>query len=102
MVLFRLGQPRRAQVRNPDSFDVTRPGSDQVGFGHGIHMCVGMHLARLEMEALLRALIARVDAIEVGEPSIALNNTIHAFASLRCRFVRSPPLSPPSPRAPRL
>jgi len=82
MVLFASANRDERKFENPDSFDVTRPGSDQVGFGHGIHMCVGMHLARLEMEALLRALIARVDAIEVGEPSIALNNTIHAFASL--------------------
>lgn len=82
MVLFASANRDERKFEHPDRFDVTRPGSDHVGFGHGIHMCVGMHLARLEMEALLEALVARVGTIAVGEPTIALNNTIHAFASL--------------------
>jgi cytochrome P450 len=41
-----------------------------------------MHLARLEMNSLLSALVARVARIEVGTPTIALNNTICSFASL--------------------
>lgn len=33
---------------NPDTFDVTRNVRKHVGFGHGVHMCMGLHLARLE------------------------------------------------------
>ena len=44
--------------------------------------CAGMHLARLEMNSLLSALVARVARIEVGNPTIAMNNTICSFASL--------------------
>lgn len=82
MVLFASANRDERKFSNPDQFDVTRSGSEHVGFGHGIHMCVGMHLARLEMEALLKALVERVEAIAVGEPTVALNNTIRAFASL--------------------
>lgn len=86
MVLFASANRDERKFNNPDQFDVTRQQRDHVGFGHGIHMCVGMHLARLEMEALLTAMVARVATIEVGEPTIALNNTIYAFATLPVAF----------------
>lgn len=72
---------------NPDQFDITREIRHHVGFGSGIHMCVGMHLAQLEMIALLDAMIPRVNEIKVGEPDVALNNTIHSFATLDATFV---------------
>jgi hypothetical protein len=40
-----------------------------------------MRLARLEMESLLKALLEKVARIEVGEPVVAMNNTIRSFAS---------------------
>lgn len=67
----------------PDRFDVTRDVHDHVGFGHGLHMCMGMHLARLEMTCLLSALTRRVKRFELtAQPTIAMNNTIRAFATL--------------------
>jgi hypothetical protein len=45
-----------------------------------------MYLARLEMNALLKALVARVARIEVGTPTVALNNTISSFASLPAKL----------------
>lgn len=72
---------------NPDKFDITREIRHHVGFGSGIHMCVGMHLAQMEMIALLDAMIPRVREIHVGEPVVALNNTIHSFSSLDATFL---------------
>lgn len=67
----------------PDVFDVTRPNRrDQLGFGHGIHSCVGQGLARLEASALLTALAKRVREIGVGTPTWRINNTMRAIASL--------------------
>jgi cytochrome P450/ferredoxin-NADP reductase len=86
MVLFASSNRDETRFDRPDHFDVARRERDHIGFGHGIHMCVGMHLARLEMESLLKAMIARVETIDVGEPIIALNNTIHAFATLPVTF----------------
>ncbi|MGI4860940.1 MAG: cytochrome P450/oxidoreductase [Janthinobacterium lividum] len=86
MVLYASANRDERKFPEPDRFDVRRAAVDHVGFGHGIHMCVGMHLAKLEMAALLKSMIARVEFIEVGQPSIALNNTIHAFASLPVTF----------------
>ena len=71
---------------NPDDFDVTRDVHDHVGFSQGVHMCMGMHLARLEMVMLLQALRRRVERFELlAEPEIAMNTTIRAFSSLPVR-----------------
>jgi cytochrome P450 len=67
----------------PEEFDITREAADQLAFGHGEHACVGMGLARLEGAAILHALAARVDRIElVGPPVRKLNNLIRSFGSL--------------------
>lgn len=78
--------PRR--WHDPDRFDLDRDPSGHVGFGMGIHQCVGQHVARLEAESLLHVLARRVARIElVGEPRRHLNNTMRAFASLPVRLV---------------
>ena len=57
-----------------------------VGFGHGVHTCMGMHLARLEMRCLFSALLARVERFELtGVPRTVLNSTIHAYANVPVR-----------------
>ena len=59
--------PRRWE--NPDAFDLSRDPSGHVGFGMGIHQCVGQHVARLEAEALMTALARRVRTIELAGPT---------------------------------
>jgi cytochrome P450 len=86
MVLFASANRDERRFPNPDRYDVKRAARDHVGFGHGVHMCLGMHLAKLEMSALLRAMLEHVERIDVGTPTIALNNTIHAFATLPVTF----------------
>jgi len=50
----------------PDAFDPTRTNlREHVAFGHGIHVCVGAGLARLEAAATLRALADTVDSLHV-------------------------------------
>ncbi len=76
--------PRRWE--DPDRFDVSRKASGHVGFGSGIHACVGQMLARLEADVLLGALARRVEAIELdGEPELKLNNTLRGLAHLPVR-----------------
>ena len=71
---------------DPDAFDVCRDVHDHVGFGQGVHMCMGMHLARREMILLLEALRRRVERFELsGAPEIAMNNTIRAYSKLPVR-----------------
>ncbi|MCB2065692.1 MAG: cytochrome P450 [Erythrobacter sp.] len=73
---------------NPDRFDISRNAGGHVGFGFGIHQCLGQMVARLEMEAVLDALIPRVAAIRATGPAqIRLNNTLHALASVPVELV---------------
>ena len=71
---------------NPDAFDLSRNPSGHVGFGMGIHQCVGQHVARLEAEALLTALTERVERLEIAGPTRRHhNNTLRAWESLPVR-----------------
>jgi 4-methoxybenzoate monooxygenase (O-demethylating) len=87
-VLMFLGSANRDPRRWPraDEFDLTRDPSGHVGFGMGLHQCVGQHVARLEGQAVLQAMLRRIRDIElVGEPRRHLNNTMRAWKSLPVR-----------------
>lgn len=87
-VLMVFGAANRDPARfpDPDRFDVTRDVRGHVGFGHGVHACLGMHLARLEMTCLFNALADRVERFEVNGPTVnAINATIHAYSSAPVR-----------------
>jgi 4-methoxybenzoate monooxygenase (O-demethylating) len=87
-VLLFLGAANRDPRRwkRADRFDIARKASGHVGFGAGIHACVGRMLARLEGEVLLGALARRIAAIEpAGEPVRKLNNTVRGPARLPVR-----------------
>jgi cytochrome P450 len=53
---------------DPDRFDVTRDPNPHLGFGHGVHHCLGAHLARLELRVLFEELLPRIGGITVVEP----------------------------------
>lgn len=70
------------------TFDVGRKPVGHLAFGTGIHGCVGQNLARAEVEAVLTALLERVDAIEpAGEPEWRAGNAIHALDRLPIRLI---------------
>jgi len=84
-VLMFLGAANRDPRRweRPDDYDIARRTSGHVGFGSGVHMCVGQLLARLEGEVLLGALARKVATIEMkGEPRRRYNNTLRGLESL--------------------
>jgi cytochrome P450 len=68
---------------NPEHFDPGRKNSGHVGFGYGLHQCLGQMVARQEAEVVLNSMLARVKAIRLAGPVIRrLNNTLHAMHSL--------------------
>lgn len=84
-ILMFLGSANRDPRRwdNPEQYDVTRQTSGHVGFGSGIHMCVGQLVARLEGEVMLSALARRVARIDITGPVKRLyNNTLRGLESL--------------------
>jgi cytochrome P450 len=77
-----------ACVQDPDRFDVTRAVNPHVAFGGGgPHFCLGSHLARLEITALLRELLTRLPDLELaGEPKWMQSNFIFGPTTLPVRF----------------
>ena len=90
-VLVMYGSANRDERRfpDPDRFDIRRPEPGaHLAFGRGIHLCVGMHLARMEAHALLDSLADRVARFEpAGEVRWLANNTLHGPASAPVRAI---------------
>lgn len=75
------------QWENPSKYDVTRDTAGiHVSFGHGVHTCIGQMLARLEADAILSALVAKVDRLEPAGPArINPVNQMRVLGSLPLR-----------------
>jgi cytochrome P450 len=58
-----MGSANRDESRWQDAntFDILRPRQAHIAFAGGIHMCLGMHLARLETRVMLNSLLDRVE-----------------------------------------
>ncbi len=89
MVMF--GSANRDERHYPDAdmFKVDRNPQDQLGWGTGPHICAGLHLARMEMEVLLEALVENVDSMESGEPVIGANRGLYGLETLPMRMTRA-------------
>lgn len=91
VLLFGAANMDERRYPDPDRFDLERPPGGNLGWGNGPHTCVGIHLAKLEMAALLRALVERVGRIEVtGTPTRIRNNTLQGLSSLPLRLEAAP------------
>ena len=86
LIMYAAANRDERRYADPDRFDVTRDARDHLGFGHGVHRCAGSYLAELEMEALLRAMVARVRRIDIGEPTVAMNNVLRGYRGFRVSF----------------
>lgn len=74
--------------KEPDRYDITRDGRGHVGFGAGIHVCVGQMMAKLEGETLLACLARKVARLEpTGAPTHRLNNTLWGLATLPVKLI---------------
>ncbi|MFF9076650.1 cytochrome P450 [Streptomyces sp. NPDC014646] len=67
-VLVAVGAANRDALRfsAPGVLDVAREGNQHLGFGHGVHHCLGAPLARLELQEALSALIARFPGLRLA------------------------------------
>lgn len=86
LVPFAAGNRDPKRWPDADTFDITRDTKGHLGFGGGVHLCVGQMVARLEVELILAELLKRVDTIELaGAPQRRLNNALRGLASLPLR-----------------
>ena len=53
---------------DPDRCDLSRKIEIHLGFGYGQHFCLGAYFARMELNAVFRNLVARLDHVELAGP----------------------------------
>ena len=101
-VLVALAAANRDPTRfsDPDALDLGRGDNRHLGFGHGIHYCLGAPLARLECRIALTALLRRFGDLELAVPPEELmwrhDLVLRGLSALPVRLsVRPPP--PPAP-----
>jgi cytochrome P450 len=88
LVMYASANRDENEWDRPEIFDIRRDAGRHVGFGHGTHACAGQGLSRMETAAILRALLERVDRIEVvGQPVWAVNNIIRRHRYLPLKLI---------------
>ena len=88
LVIFASANRDERKWESPDRYWIERPGlSGHVGFGQGRHVCAGMHLAKLEIRSLLKAMLTQVDSMKVETPVYCMNNILRGFDSLQAQFM---------------
>lgn len=76
-----------AAISNPDVFDIERDNKNQLAFGFGSHMCLGQHLAILEVELFFRELLPRLKHIELaGDPEWVQAIFVGGLKSMPVRY----------------
>ncbi|WP_329225459.1 cytochrome P450 [Streptomyces sp. NBC_00111] len=94
VVLLYASANRDASVfDDPDAFDITRSPNPHLGYGGGgPHHCLGAHLAKLEMKALFREMLTRLDGIRTtAEPGLVHSNFDNRVGSLPFTFGKGHP-----------
>ena len=73
---------------DPDRFDIERANADKhIAFGYGPHTCIGKQVAKLQLEAVYRQMLARFpDIRQAGPKDVAPNNFVYAIRSMPVEF----------------
>ena len=90
VLLFPSGNRDEDVFDSPFEFRADRSPSRQIGFGHGAHVCLGQHLARMEMSIFFEELLPRLRSLELaGRPTRTATNFVGGPKSLPVRFTLS-------------
>ncbi|HKY38966.1 MAG TPA: cytochrome P450 [Polyangiaceae bacterium] len=68
LVMLNAGNRDEAAFQNPDAFDIHRDVHHHVGFGHGLHKCIGAPFARAELEIVFCTLFRRIPTLRLLQP----------------------------------
>lgn len=92
-MLLRYGSANRdaAKFADPDKFDVARENvREHIAFGAGVHTCLGMYLARLEMATALPIVLERLPNLRFADPEnpfqFAASHILRGMQTLRLKF----------------
>jgi len=90
-MVVNLGSANHDERRwdDPDRFDIFRPPQPHVAFASGPHLCLGMHLSRMETQVALERVFDRLPNLRLdpdAEPPVITGQTFRSPAELRVTF----------------
>ncbi len=87
MLCYASGNRDEAVFEDPQAFRVDRKPNKHLAFGYGAHLCLGQHLAKMEMRILWEEMIPRLESLELaGEPSMSQAVFVNGPKTLPIRF----------------
>jgi cytochrome P450 len=87
LLAFASGNRDEEVFEEPFAFRVDRTPNPHLAFGYGAHLCLGQHVAKMELRAFFKALIPRLDAVELtGEPQMLPAITSSQLVTLPIRY----------------
>ncbi len=66
MLLYQSGNRDADVFDEPDVFDIDRRPNKHIAFGYGPHMCIGQHLAKIELRIMFETLLPRLEAVHLA------------------------------------
>ena len=87
MLCYASGNRDEAVFPDPDQFRVDRKPNKHLAFGYGAHLCLGQHLAKMEMRILWEELLPRLSELELdGTPAMSESLFVNGPKRLPIRF----------------
>ncbi len=87
MLCYPSGNRDEEVFENPEEFHVDRSPNRHLAFGYGAHLCLGQHLAKLEMRILWEELLPRLKSVELaGEAKLSEANFVNGPKALPIRY----------------
>lgn len=87
MLAYQSGNRDEAVWQDPFKFRIDRASNPQIAFGYGVHVCLGQHLARMEMRILWEELFKRLGSVELaGPPQRTISNFVCGPKHVPIRF----------------
>lgn len=87
MLCYASGNRDEEVFEHSDRFDIDRTPNRQIAFGMGAHLCLGQHLARMEMRILFEELLPKLKSVKLaGEPRYSESWFVNGLKTLPVEF----------------
>lgn len=83
MLLYQSGNRDTDIFAEPDVFDIDRRPNKHIAFGYGPHMCIGQHLAKIELRIMFEELLPKLDQIQIiSETKVIQTNFVGGLKNM--------------------
>ncbi len=88
VLLYTAANRDQREFPDPDAFDINRNPPRSLGFSHGHHACIGLHVARKEGEVAINEILSRFPRFEVDESNLETYATefVKGYSAMPVRF----------------